>query len=168
VIWQTRIGRGGALGGIHWGIAADGRLAYVANSDWLDYGAEPNVPANPGLFALDLMNGEIVWKSTSDPRICRGKKGCYNSNSSAPSLIPGLVFAGSLDGYLRVHDAETGAVLWEFDTNQTFETVNQVEGHGGSIDGPGPVVANGMVFINSGYALFGEMPGNVLLAFGVE
>lgn len=165
-VWQTRIGRGSALGGIHWGIATDGRLAYVANSDWLEYGAEPNVPANPGLFALDLMNGEIVWKSTSDPEICRGKNGCYNSNSSAPTLIPGVVFAGSLDGHLRAHDAGTGQVLWDFDTNRSFETVNGVEGHGGSIDGPGPVVANGMVFINSGYALFGEMPGNVLLAFG--
>lgn len=165
-IWQTRIGRGSALGGIHWGMATDGQMVYAANSDWLDYGAEPGVPANPGLFALDLMNGEIIWKSTSDAAICRGKKGCYNSNSSAPTLMPGVVFAGNLDGHLRAHDTTNGDVLWEFDTHQKFETVNGIPGHGGSIDGPGPVIANGMVFINSGYALFGQMPGNVLLAFG--
>ena len=34
--------------------------------------------------------------------------------------------------------------------------------------GPGPVVANGMVFVNSGYGGFGGRAGNVLLAFGVE
>ena len=167
-IWQKRIGRGGALGGIHWGMATDGRLAYAANSDWWHGGAEPGVDANPGLFALDLMTGDVIWQSTSDPDICGGKSGCYNSNSSAPTLIPGVVFAGSLDGHLRAYDADNGQVIWDVDTNTDFETVNQVKAHGGSIDGPGPVVANGMVFINSGYALFGQMPGNVLLAFGVE
>jgi polyvinyl alcohol dehydrogenase (cytochrome) len=167
-IWQTRIGRGGALGGIHWGMATDGQMVYAANSDWWAYGGEPGVAANPGLFALDLMQGEVVWKSTSDPGLCRGKSGCYNSNSSAPTLIPGLVFAGGLDGHFRAYDADDGQVLWDFDTNQSFETVNGVKAHGGSIDGPGPTIADGMVFINSGYALFGQMPGNVLLAFGVE
>jgi polyvinyl alcohol dehydrogenase (cytochrome) len=46
-----------------------------------------------------------------------------------------------------------------------FDTVNGVKAHGGSIDGPGPVVVNGMVFINSGYPRNGGVPGNVLLAF---
>ena len=68
----------------------------------------------------------------------------------------------------RAYDADDGNVLWEFDSNQSFETIDGVVGHGGSIDGPGPVVANGMVFIKSGYALFGQMPGNVLLAFSNE
>jgi polyvinyl alcohol dehydrogenase (cytochrome) len=167
-IWQQRIGRGGALGGIHWGMATDGRLAYAANSDWYPFGSDSTVTANPGLFALDLMKGEVVWKSTSDPENCEGKEGCYNSNSAAPSLIPGVVFAGGLDGHARAYDAENGEVLWDFDTLTTFETVNGVPGQGGSIDGPAPVVADGMVYFNSGYALFGQMPGNVLLAFSVE
>ena len=46
-----------------------------------------------------------------------------------------------------------------------FVTVNVVRGHGGSIDGPGAVVVNGMVFISSGYPRNGGVPGNVLLAF---
>ena len=36
---------------------------------------------------------------------------------------------------------------------------------GDSMDGPGPVVA---VLVNSGYGLWGGMPGNVLLAYSVE
>ena len=56
----------------------------------------------------------------------------------------------------------------KFDTNRPYDTVNGTEGHGGAIDGPGPVIANGMLFVNSGYGLFGQMQGNVLLAFGME
>ena len=33
VLWSTRVGKGSALGGIHWGMASDGRYAYAANSD---------------------------------------------------------------------------------------------------------------------------------------
>ena len=167
-IWQKRIGRGSALGGIHWGMATDGNLAYASNSDWLEYGGDPNFDYNPGLFALDLMTGDVKWQSTPDPKNCQGKEGCYSSNSAAPSVISGVVFAGALDGFARAHDAQTGDLLWSFDTNKSFETINNVYAKGGAIDGPGPVIANGMVFFNSGYGMFGQMPGNVLLAFSVE
>ena len=63
---------------------------------------------------------------------------------------------------------ENGEVIWDYDTGRDFKTMNGVDAHGGSIDGPGPVVANGMLFVNSGYALFGQMPGSVLLAFAVD
>ena len=79
-----------------------------------------------------------------------------------------MVFATSTDGHVRAHLAESGKVVWEFDTMRDFETVNGVKAHGGSIDGPGPVVVNGMVFVNSGYPRNGGVPGNVLLAFGAE
>jgi polyvinyl alcohol dehydrogenase (cytochrome) len=71
-------------------------------------------------------------------------------------------------GMLRAHDSKTGKVLWDFDTNISFETINKVDAKGGAIDGPGPVIVNGMVFFNSGYGLFGQMSGNVLLAFSPE
>ncbi len=48
------------------------------------------------------------------------------------------------------------------------ETVNGVLGRGGSIDGPGPVIVNGTVYVNSGYPTAGGTPGNVLLAFSVD
>jgi len=69
-----------------------------------------------------------------------------------------------MDGHLRGYSAEDGKVVWDFDTAREFQTVNGITARGGSIDGPGPVVANGMLFINSGYSRFGGLPGNVLLA----
>jgi polyvinyl alcohol dehydrogenase (cytochrome) len=156
------------LGGIHWGLATDGKYAYLGNSDWMEFGSERGVPANPGLYALDLMSGEIVWKHTPPAADCEGKPGCHSTNSAAPTMIEGVVFAGALDGYIRAYDSESGEVLWKYDTNQPYETVNGVKAHGGAIDGPGPVIANGMLFVNSGYGLFGQMQGNVLLAFSID
>ena len=78
------------------------------------------------------------------------------------------MFATSVDGHLRAHAVENGALLWDFDTMREFDTVNGVKARGGSIDGPGAVVVNGMVFISSGYPRNGGVPGNVLLAFAVE
>jgi polyvinyl alcohol dehydrogenase (cytochrome) len=79
-----------------------------------------------------------------------------------------VVFTTSNDGHIRAHSAEDGELLWDFNTMRDFETVNGVEGRGGSIDGPGAVVVNGMVFITSGYPRNGGVPGNVLLAFSPE
>ncbi|WP_420147003.1 PQQ-binding-like beta-propeller repeat protein [Spirosoma sp.] len=169
VIWQTRIGHGGALGGIHWGMATDGKLVYAANAD-NKYGINPNVDSlikpSPGLFALNVTTGNVAWKTPTPS--CGDKKGCIEANSAAPTVIPGLVFAGTLDGHLRAYSTADGRILWDYDTAKPYPTVNGIEGKGGSIDGPSPVVADGMLFVNSGYGMFGEMPGNVLLAFEVE
>jgi polyvinyl alcohol dehydrogenase (cytochrome) len=43
-----------------------------------------------------------------------------------------------------------------------------VPAKGGSIDSAGPVVADGLLVTNSGYALWRGMPGNVLLAFSAR
>ena len=59
-------------------------------------------------------------------------------------------------------------MLWDYDTERPYETVNGVEARGGSIDGPGPAIGGGMVFVNSGYPTAGGQPGNVLLAFSVD
>ncbi len=167
-LWQKRIGRGGALGGIHWGIATDGKVAYVPNSDWFAFGSDSTYAASPGLYALDIMSGEVLWKSTADWSLCKGIPGCYSANSAAPTLIDGVVFAGNLDGHVRAHDAQTGEVIWDFNTIQDYETVNGVKASGGAIDGPGPVIANGIVFFNSGYGMHSQKAGNVLLAFEAE
>ena len=52
--------------------------------------------------------------------------------------------------------------------HRDFTTLNGVRARGGSMNGPAPVVAGGMVYVNSGYGAFGLRPGNVLLAFGAE
>jgi polyvinyl alcohol dehydrogenase (cytochrome) len=83
-------------------------------------------------------------------------------------MIPGVIFSGGLDGHLRAYAASDGKIIWDVDTAQKYETVNGVPASGGSLDGPGPVVVNGVVYVNSGYALFGGIPGNVLLAFSVD
>jgi polyvinyl alcohol dehydrogenase (cytochrome) len=73
-----------------------------------------------------------------------------------------------MDGGIRAHSSATGAVIWEYDTNRDFDTVNGVPANGGAMDGPGAAVADGMVYVNSGYVSLIGRPGNVLLAFGVD
>ena len=168
VLWSATVGKGGALGGIHWGMASDGRYAYAPVSDRaaVIVDVHPERELSPGLYALDLMTGEVVWESVPPAEACEGKRGCYSSNSAGAAVIDGVVFAGGLDGVIRAHSTMDGTVIWEFDTTRPVETVGGVPGRGGAIDGPGPVVAGGMLFVNSGYGTFGQMPGNLLLAFG--
>ena len=58
--------------------------------------------------------------------------------------------------------------MWQFDTNRDFDTVNGVKARGGAMDGPGAAVADGMLYVNSGYGGLIGRPGNVLLAFGID
>ena len=122
-----------------------------------------------GLDAVKLATGERAWFAPPAPLKCGARsRSCNGALMAAITVIPGVVFAGSFDGGIRAHSTKDGSVIWEFDTNRTFETVNGVAAKGGTINGPGPVVAGGMLYINSGYASFGGRAGNVLLAFGVE
>ena len=58
-------------------------------------------------------------------------------------------------------------MIWDFDTAQSFATVNGVAAAGGSLDNGGATVADGMVYVNSGYGRITGQPGNLLLAFAV-
>jgi polyvinyl alcohol dehydrogenase (cytochrome) len=160
VVWEYRAGRGGVLGGIEWGSAADDERAYFAVSDI-------TLPQPGGLHAVALATGQRAWFAPPRPPACGSGRGCNAAQSAAVTVIPGAVFSGSNDGALRVYSTTDGAILWEFDSNREFPTVNGVRGRGASMIGPGPVVAGGMVFVSSGYGAFGGRPGNVLLAFGV-
>jgi polyvinyl alcohol dehydrogenase (cytochrome) len=162
VLWQARLGQGGALGGIEWGDAADSENAYAAVSDLMVRQGHPG-----GIHAVKLATGEKLWSTPAPELHCTpGTKGCNSAQSAAISVIPGVVFSGSIDGHFRAFDTKTGAIVWDFNTAREFETVNGVPGKGGSLDSAGPVIANGMVFTNSGYGMWQGMPGNVLLAFG--
>jgi polyvinyl alcohol dehydrogenase (cytochrome) len=168
LVWKTRVGKGGALGGIHWGMATDGKRVYAANADnilALDK-SDSTQHAAPGVYALDLYTGKIMWK-TATPAV-PGREKYLSANSAAPAVIPGIVFAGALDGHIRAYAAGNGKILWDFDTAKEFETADGIKGKGGSLDGPAPVISDGMLFVNSGYGMFGQMDGNVLLAFSVE
>lgn len=167
-IWQTRIGKGGKLGGIHWGMATDGENVYATNADnilAIDK-SDSSSKASPGIYALDLFTGKVIWETPTPG--CADKKDCLPFNSSAPAVIPGIVFAGSLDGHIRGYATKDGKILWDFDTAKDYNIINGIKAKGGAIDGPAPVMADGMLFVNSGYGMFGQMAGNILLAFAVD
>jgi polyvinyl alcohol dehydrogenase (cytochrome) len=162
LMWKHRIGHGGPLGGVEWGGAADNRYAYFPVSDF-DF---DNPIVGGGVFALDLRTGKEVWHAPAPKPACAGQYGCSAAQMAPPTLIPGILFAGSLDGHLRAYDSRRGDVLWDFDTAQNFRTTNGVRAHGGSLNGAGPAIVSGMLFVNTGYT--NAMSGNVLLAFAVD
>ena len=168
ILWQVRAGKGGGVGGIEWGPAADEKNVYVAVSDvQLDTNGQVSPKAGGGLLALQLADGKQMWRAEPPP--CpETRKGCSPAQSAAVTVIPGVVFSGSLDGHLRAYSTADGRVIWDFDTAREFTTVNGVSGHGGAINGPGTTPSGGMLFVNSGYGFLGQMPGNVLLAFAPE
>jgi len=138
--WSTPVGVGGFLGGIEWGMATDSTRLYVANAD-----AITTETGRPGLFALDPATGKDLWYAPS-----------FAAQSAAPSVIPGVIFAGSTDGHERAYAAADGRVLWDFDTHQT-------------IDVSSGTIAGGMLFVMSGYVgVLGGSARDVLLAFSVD
>jgi polyvinyl alcohol dehydrogenase (cytochrome) len=164
IVWQTRLASGGPQGGIMWGAAADDHIAYFALSDW-----DPGKPeAGGGIAAVDIATGKKLWSVPAAKPACMATPGCSAAQPAPVALIPGVLFAGSLDGHVRAYDTRGGATIWDFDTLKDFSTVNGVRAHGGSMNGGGPVVAEGMVFVNAGYSRLPVMPGNVLLAFSAD
>ena len=161
VLWQYRAGRGSSLGGIEWGAAADAENIYVPLSDVL----EPSTLAG-GLHAVRIASGERVWHTPAPPLSCTVGAGCTGAQSAAVSVMPGVVFSGSVDGHFRAYSTADGTIIWDFNTMRPFATVNGVQANGGSIDSAGPVIAGGFVLTNSGYGQWRGVAGNVLLAFG--
>ena len=161
VLWEYRAGQGTIWGGIQWGAAVDSEQAYLPVSD-----IRLDTPG--GLHAVSLTTGGRAWYHAPPPLKCERGAGCSAALISAPSLIPGVLFSGSNDGALRSHSTTDGSVVWEFDTNREFLTVNGVRATGGSIQGPGPTIAGGMLFLNAGYGDHMGRAGNVLLALGVD
>jgi polyvinyl alcohol dehydrogenase (cytochrome) len=181
LIWQRRIGHGGTLGGIQWGSATDGQNVYVALSDVVRraapagsdagrdsvYGVpyEVDPKEGGGLFALKLETGDIAWHT---PHPGCTKPGCSPAQSAAVTVIPGVVFSGGVDGHMRAYSTKDGRIIWDFDTERDYTTVNGVKASGGSIDESGPVIVDGILYVNSGYFFQGSTAGNVLLAFSVD
>jgi len=168
VLWKINLSEKMAPnnGQIAFGGAADAKTLYLALED--------------GTFAaIDLTSGNRKWQvrlesldNLGQPTINgenRTKAGLRFGQSAAVTEIPGAVFTGGWDGILRALSTADGKVLWQFNMAQDFKTVNGVAAKGGSMGGPGVTVANGMVYVPSGYAnVGGGMPGNVLLAFSRE
>ena len=171
LLWRQDFGEGSPLGGIHWGIAYDGTRVFAPINRPYASAANAGGSQKPGLHAVRVDTGAVEWSYTATPD-CSGKraelvKACATNIgfSGAPTVIDGAVISGSLDGFVHAFDAKTGELLFKFDTARAFETFNGVTASGGAIDNATIVAANGMLFVSSGYGLFGQMPGNVLLAF---
>jgi len=163
IIWQTRVGKGGPLGGVEWGMAADLENAYVPVSD---IGAGEG--GTPGLYALNLSTGKQLWAVPTPTVDCGWSNGrCKRAQAAASSVIPGVVFSGAFDAHLRAYATKDGTIIWDYDTSPAMDTVNGVRVEGGSIDATGAVIVDGMVYIASGYGNWGKM-GHLLIAFSVD
>ncbi len=166
-VWKTTLGHGGTQGGVHFGMAAQGRLIYVPINDMADtrdarvYDAAKR---GAGIHGIDGATGRVFWKVFAD-NVCGTRKNCDPGISSAVSAIPGLVFAGHLDGRFRAYNSSNGKVLWSVDTTKEVRTITGAMAHGGSMSGPGAAISNGHVVVNSGYGLYYHSPGNLLMVF---
>jgi len=161
IVWTHKFGEGSGLGG-QWGGAYDGTRAYFGLADFL-------APKPGGMNAVNLADGKPLWHVGPQPMLCGEKRpGCGPGQGGALTAIPGAVLNSALDGGIRAYSATDGSILWLYNTLQDYVTVNGVKAKGGSMDGNGPIVADGMVFVNSGYGGLVGTPGNVLLAFGLE
>jgi polyvinyl alcohol dehydrogenase (cytochrome) len=164
LLWRNRLGRGGIQAGIHFGMAAKDGIVYVPISDF-DDGQEHDLPARPGVFAVDAMTGEELWYRAHEDR-CGDREFCNPGISAPATVTDAAVFAGGMDGLLRAYDPDSGEVIWRHDTSSPVTALGGTAAHGGSIGGSaGPVVYDGMVYQTSGYGIYFHMPGNVLLAF---
>ena len=169
LVWRETLSQGTPLGGIHWGLAVDGRRVFAAVND--PARDRPGYTPQPGMNALDIDTGEVLWRRPVEPDCSAGRRERYPrcderyGLSAAPLVVDRSVLAASVDGRLFVFDAASGAVVFEFDTLRDFDTVNGVAAQGGSIDSHSLFAGAGMVFVGSGYGSFGQPEGNVLLAF---
>ncbi|MEQ8313356.1 MAG: PQQ-binding-like beta-propeller repeat protein [Gammaproteobacteria bacterium] len=167
LVWNQRVGEGTALGGNHWGIAVNSERAFLTINDPVGM----NGNSRSGLYTYFVGTGEPSWYYEVEPdcgdhrsdrlRRCQALYGF----SAAPLSVDGAVITAGLDGRLFIFNSDSGELLFQYDTATDFETVNGVEGYGGSIDSHSIAAGSGMVFVGSGYGSFSQVAGNVLLAF---
>ena len=173
VVWRKSLGTGGALGGVHWGIAFHNNTVFAPIStvgvpikgEW---DGDPTI--KPGLYALDAKTGKIKWQYNPElpagtPASPPGFPQHPVAMSTAPMVIDGVVIAATLDGTIHAVDEATGKLIWKQATAKDYATLNGVPGKGGAIDAASLYAANGLLITNSGYGSFGQKPGNVILAF---
>ncbi|PLW68532.1 PQQ-binding-like beta-propeller repeat protein [Pseudohalioglobus lutimaris] len=174
-------------GGIHWGMALSGEHLLVPAAD--PERPRPGYDPRPGIHALEVRSGEPIWfqgvergcylAEEDKPLVglqsmregkSRSLEEQYQCSffyglSAAATATEEVVFSGGLNGILRAYDIRNGDILWQTATAKPFDTINGVKGHGGSIDVDGQVLAGDWLYVQSGYSMFGQLPGNVLLAY---
>jgi polyvinyl alcohol dehydrogenase (cytochrome) len=170
VVWRRQLGvpfPSGGISGIQWGSSFDGKRLYIST-----YYAGPGT-----MFAVNPADGRVLWQTPAPENGCTTggaaqfpNAGCDRALPAASSVSPGLVWEGGVDGKFRAFDSKTGRIVWTYDAIRTFLGVNGIEGVGSAFAGTGggAVIANGMVYVQSGYVPeYSTEKGHVLLAFGL-
>ncbi|MFC6023303.1 PQQ-binding-like beta-propeller repeat protein [Plantactinospora solaniradicis] len=135
IIWSASVGPGSVLGGIEWGTANDGERIFFAETD---YDREPYELPNgetidySSFGALDAATGEIVWQ-VPEP---------HGGLAVGPATTAnGVVYYGSLNGYMYALDATNGALLWQY--------------QGAGASNAGPAIVDGTLYWGNGYQRLG-------------
>src|SRR4029077_17534496 len=87
MVWKTQAGDGGVLGGIEWGFATDGSVAFVS----LSGAFEKRAGEAGGLRAVNVADGKAQWTAPPSGNTCGGRTGCSTAQPAAVTLIPGVV-----------------------------------------------------------------------------
>jgi polyvinyl alcohol dehydrogenase (cytochrome) len=190
VLWRNRISQGTTNGGIHWGMTVAGNTVFVPMAD--PERERDGYTPKPGLYALSIDSGEIIWQQpvkrgcdfdyantpliglehtrAPKPTNPEAQYECsfYYGLSAAATSTSQLIFTAGLDGKIRAYNNANGEVLWQTNTAVEHKTVNGITGHGGAIDVAGQSIAGEWLYVLSGYSMFGQLPGNVLLAYKID
>lgn len=146
IIWSASVGPGSTLGGIEWGTANDGERIFFAetNNDRKPYQLPNGETINYSSFgALDAATGEIIWQ-VPEP---------HGGQAVGPATTAnGVVYFGSLNGYMYALSAATGELLWEF------------QGAGSS--NAGPAIVDGTLYWGNGYQRI-NTPSTTFYAFSL-
>ena len=169
IIWSTEVSGGGTQGGIHFGMAAEGKTVYVPINDMKNtHDGKVWQNRKPGMHSIDAETGNILWSNITDKECKEIDFNCDPGVSAAVTAIPGAVIVGHLDGNIRIFDKKSGDILWTYNTLRDFDSISGTPASGGSFSGSGPSIRNGHMAINSGYGIYNHMPGNALLLFSVD
>ena len=166
ILWKLRLGKGGELGGIEYGMATDGKYVYAPVAD-LAVAAQTGEGA---LNAVDIMTGKHVWKTAIPADACSQKKDiyCVSGIVSPPVVAGDAVIVGGMDGVLRAYDRQTGQVFWSYDAVKEYDAINGRKGHGGGFGMGGVTIVGNMMYVTSGInsdAVGSSAATGVLLAF---
>lgn len=171
ILWRRRITRGDFNQSNLFGMAAEGETVFAGVMDI--HGDPVNDKGywgidELGVYAMNARTGKPGWFAPLKDH-CRPGLSC-RGYSAAFTATPGMVFVLGIDGWARALSTRDGSLLWDFDTRRDFPAGNGEIAHGGDIEGPGVVVADGMLFMNSGYGSgnAAHHGGNAFLAFSVK
>jgi polyvinyl alcohol dehydrogenase (cytochrome) len=142
--WKTEIANADYPGKIYFANSTDGSRVFIGVSNAFKKNKQGF------LCALDGASGRVLW------RVSSADHGSYHG----PITVTGqgddeLIFAGSTGNHIYAHRLSDGKPVWEWDTS-------------GSVAG-GVTVVDGVVYVGSGYGVFGiGNPNNKLYAFSID